>query len=199
MKLSREKLDAALNMLSRQLHVAGSPPVHLVICGGSALIATGLRSRTTTDVDVVALLNECGELVSPDPLPGFLLEAADVVRAHLGLRNKWLNNEASSGAGGLFQFGLPMGFASRLVPTPYGAKLTAYFIGRIDQIHFKLFPAADETDPVHLADLRELNPTDDELESAACWAMTHDVSEGFKQVLRQLLKELGNEPVARRI
>ena len=54
--------------------------------------------------------------------------------------------------------------------------MTVYFIGRLDQIHFKLYAAADQRDGTHLADLRALKPTDEELETAARWAMTHDVS-----------------------
>src|ERR1019366_6713832 len=81
----------------------------LVICGGSALIAMSLRRRTTRDMDVVALLSAAQEPISPDPLPAFLLRAADQVARDLGLFEGWLNNGPSRGEGGLFQMGLPEG------------------------------------------------------------------------------------------
>src|SRR4051812_27912556 len=79
--------------------------VRLVICGGAALVATGLRSRTTHDADVVALINAAGELVSPEPLPPFLLKAAEQVARDLGLLPNWLNNGPSRDEGGLFRWG----------------------------------------------------------------------------------------------
>ena len=48
----------------------------------------------------------------------------------------------------------------------------------------------------HIADLHALNPTDAELEAAARWAMTHDVSESFRCVLKELLTEMNHESVA---
>ena len=174
----------------------GAESIGLVICGGSALIAMGLRQRTTRDADVVALMNQAGELVNPAPLPPALVEAATQVGRDLGLGVNWLNNGPSSGEGGLYQMGLPAGFISRLTRRVLGPRLTVYFIGRLDQIHFKLYAAADQRDPTHIEDLRALYPTDPELEAAARWAMTHDVSEGFRQVLQQLLKEMGYESVA---
>lgn len=75
----------------------------------------------------------------------------------------------------------------------------AFFIGRLDQIHFKLYAAADQRDQTHMEDLRALNPTDAELEASARWAMTHDVSEGFRWVLKELLKEMHHESVAKKI
>ena len=174
-------------------------PVRLVICGGSALIAMGLRQRTTNDADVIAMLNATGELASPDPLPPFLLEASAQVARDLGLKENWLNNEPSRNDGGLFQMGLPVGFADRLTRQVFGPRLTIYFIGRLDQIHFKLYAAADQRDDTHIADLRALKPTEVELEAAARWAMTHDVSEGFRMVLIELLKQMGYESVAKNI
>jgi hypothetical protein len=161
------------------------------VCGGSALIAMGLRQRTTRDMDVVALLNPANELVSPDPLPDFLLTAAEQVARDLGLFEGWLNNGPSRGEGGLFQMGLPAGFSGRLT--------AVYFIGRLDQIHFKLYATADQRDGTHLNDLKALHPNAAELEAAARWAMTHDVSEGFKMILKELFTRIGHESIAKKI
>src|SRR5271157_2044166 len=197
--ITTNDLEKALRLLSGRLDLAQTEPVRLVVCGGSALIATGLRQRTTKDVDIVALMNSSAHLISPDPLPDFLLEAAQQVARDLGLFDNWLNNGPSSGEGGLYQMGLPRGIADRLTAQEYGSRLTVYFIGRLDQIHFKLYAAADHRDGTHLNDLKALNPNAAELEVAARWAMTHDVSEGFRVILKELLTQLGHESIAKKI
>jgi len=197
--IRHDNIDQALSLLAGRLDLAQTDPVRLVICGGSALIAMSLRQRTTRDMDVVALLSAAQEPISPDPLPDFLLRAADQAARDLGLFEGWLNNGPSRGEGGLFQMGLPEGLVGRLTEKKYGPRLAVYFIGRLDQIHFKLYAAVDQRDGTHLNDLKALDPTAAELEAAARWAMTHDVSEGFKMVLKELLTQLGHESVAERI
>src|SRR5665213_3123084 len=179
-KLSKDNLDRTFSLLADRLELMGAKVVRLVVCGGSALIATGLRQRTTNDADIVALMNDAGQLVSPDPLPTFLMDAAARVAHDLGLNENWLNNGPSRDDGGLFQMGLPEGFAGRLSRQDFNPYLTVYFISRLDQIHFKLYAAADQRDQTHMADLLALHPTNNELEMAARWTMTHDVSEGFR-------------------
>ncbi len=78
------------------------------------------------------------------------------------------------------------------------AHLTVHFINRVDQIHFKLYASADRGG-YHIEDLRALDPTPDEIEAAARWAMTHDVSEGFAMVLKDLLRSLGYADSADRL
>lgn len=95
--------------------------------------------------------------------------------------------------------GLPAGFVGRLTGKNYGSRLAVHFIGRLDQIHFKLCAAADQRDGTHLTDLKALDPSAAELEAAARWAMTYDVSEGFKMVMQELLTQLGHESVAKTI
>jgi len=159
----------------------------------------GFRQRTTNDADVVAMLSESGELISPDPLPPALLEASAQVGRDLGLNENWLNNEPSRNDGGLFQMGLPRGSADRLTKQVFGSRLTIYYIGRSDQIYFKLYAVADQRDDTHIADLLALQPTEMELADAARWAMTHDVSEGFRMVLIELLNQMGYESAAKNI
>ncbi len=43
----------------------------------------------------------------------------------------------------------------------------------------------------HLADLRALRPTQDELLEAARWSCTHDPSEGYRVVLVDVLEHFG--------
>lgn len=197
--ITQSNIDQTFRLLAGRLELAQTEPVRLEVCGGSALIAMGLRQRTTRDVDVVALLDAMNELTSPDPLPEFLLTAAAQVARDLGLSDNWLNNGPSRGEGGLFQMGLPAGFSSRLTAMEYGSRLTIHFIGRLDQIHFKLYAAADQRDGTHLNDLKALRPSTAELEAAALWAITHDVSDGFRMILKELLTQLGHESIVKSI
>jgi hypothetical protein len=194
-----KNLERALKLLGARLDLAQAPAIGLIVCGGSALIALGLIKRTTRDVDVLALMNSSGDLISPDPLPSYLLDTAKEVARDLGLAPDWLNNGPSSDAGGIFQLGLPEGIVNRLHSRSYGDRLTVHFIGRLDQIHLKLYAAVDSGEGTHLDDLLSLKPDDFELETAARWAMTHDVSPGFRMILKDMLRQFGYESVADRI
>lgn len=194
-QLNAQGLDEVFRLLDGRLTRAGAPPVHLVVCGGAALIAAGLLSRTTRDVDVVALLDERQCLIAPVPLPDHLVKAAGEVAEVLNLPKDWLNNGPSRDQGGIFQMGLPSGLQGRLHPKEYGERLTVWFIDRVDQIHFKLYAAVDRGG-YHINDLEALKPTDAELVQAARWTLTHDVSDEFRGLLKTLLERLGYGDVA---
>jgi len=195
--LGDDRLNLALQSLAIRLEENQSDPIEMVVCGGSALILTGLVKRTTQDVDIVALMRQ-GTLCSPEPLPPSLRRAAREVAEDLNLPTDWLNNHPSHGEGGLFQMGLPAGFTERLSHRVYGHALTVHFIHRIDQIHFKLYASADRGG-YHITDLLALKPTSEEVEAAARWTMTHDVSDGFVLVLKSLLRRIGYDTVAERL
>lgn len=169
-----------------------------MVCGGSALICTEMATRTTKDVDIVALLNSNGALADPEPLPEELLDAASKVAEELNLPPDWVNNGPSSGPGGLFRMGLPAGLADRVMMRSFGEYLTVCFISRIDQVFLKLYAAVD-CGGYHTEDLLSLNPTENELLEAARWTMTHDVSDGFRMVMTSFLMERGYESVAEKI
>lgn len=116
----------------------------------------------------------------------------------MGLPNCWLNNGPSRDEGGLFQMGLPDGLQERLHAREYGDRLTVYFVGRIDQIHFKLYAAVDRGG-YHISDLELLRLADEELWQAARWSVSHDVSPGFRSLLKHLLETLGYAEVASRV
>jgi len=196
-RLDRAALDLALKSLAIRLQENRAEMVEIVVCGGSALILTGMVPRTTKDVDIVALIRS-GQLTSPAPLPAELVRAAEEVAEDLGLDADWLNNGPSPGEGGLFQMGLPDGFAERLTCAVYGERLKVHFIDRFDQIHFKLYAAVD-LGGYHIEDLRALAPTAKEMGAACRWCITHDVSDGFQMVLKRVVKELGYEDVADRL
>ena len=187
------KLNEALLLLNEQLILSDAPATEIVVCGGSALIATGLVPRTTQDVDIVALM-KAEVLVDSEPLPDYLLNAAGNVGIILSLPADWLNNGPAS----QFQMGLPSGFLERLTTVVVGAKLTVHYIGRYDQIFFKTFASADRGG-YHVSDLKALNPADEELIAAARWCMTQDTSEAFRMILKDMFKQLGWQNVSEQI
>jgi hypothetical protein len=115
---------------------------HLIVIGGSGLVAIHAVSRATRDVDVVAV-EKNGALMSAEPLPGAIVAAAAVVARDPGLERNWLN----AGPTSLLDLGLPEGFTERLTGRDYGSVLRVSFASRIDQIFFKLCAAADRREP----------------------------------------------------
>lgn len=192
-KFALQQLEDALSLLGDRLRLAGLPPQELIVCGGTSLIARGFVSRATKDVDVLARKTRGADFVSARDLPKEFAEAANRVAKDLGLPDSWLN----SGPVDLFEMGMPEGFRERLESKNYG-HITAWYIGRIDQIHFKLYAAVDcgPAPSRHLNDLLSLAPSDDELLAAGRWAMTHDVSPGFRELMKMLLKDINRDAVA---
>lgn len=193
-KFDVKSLLEALKLLDNRLSKIKADAVELVVCGGSALIVTELVARTTKDLDVVACMNSDGQLIDADPLPNSLLIEAERVAENLNLPKDWIN----SGPADLFRMGLPEGFQSRLHIHKIGESLTIHFIGRLDQIYFKLYASVDRGG-YHIDDLLALNPTENELVAAARWTFTHDVSEGFEMLLKNLLNHLGYKNAVTRI
>jgi hypothetical protein len=174
-----------LDALSEQLDRSGAS-YELVVVGGSALLALGLVTRPTKDVDLVALRDDSG-LVPVSPLPAPLAAARDRVARDFQLPSDWLNDGPAS----LLAFGLPDGFMERARREDHGLALTVWYASRFDQIHLKLYAAVDQGPGRHEADLRALEPSAEELLSAARWSRGHDPSPGYRHVLEQALAALG--------
>jgi hypothetical protein len=157
----------------------------VVAVGGGSLLLLGLITRPTKDLDLVALVDK-GDFISARSLPKLLLDAIAEVGIALKLGKNWIN----SGPTDLLSMGLPEGFSTRMDTQHYGG-LTLYLAGRFDQICFKLYAAVDQgPHSKHFADLKLLKPTQNELDSAAKWCKTHDVSEGFARNLSEALTAL---------
>jgi len=188
-------IEKILNAFNLQLEKIGKK-LEIIVCGGSALSIIGLVKRVTKDIDVLAFVEKTDshfKIVRAD-FPGWLKEVISKIARDFGLPQNWMNPGPTS----LVDLGLPEGLEDRLIKRNYGDNLTVYYISRFDQIHFKLYASVDRGG-YHVDDLLELKPTSEELEAAARWSMTHDVSEGYRNVLKHLLKRLGYDDVAKRI
>ena len=190
----RHQIDQLLEALNASLSAMDAPALELLICGGAALAVMELISRPTLDIDVLAIVD--GEQdVMAKPFPAYLRKAVSrVARAH-SLSEDWLNH----GPADMQRFGLPVGILDRALKVEYGDRLAVRFVGRYDQIHFKLYALVDQGTGKHLDDFIQLRPTEEEVDSAAMWCINQDPSGGFKLMLTGALTHLGFENVAARI
>lgn len=194
----KKQVENILHALAEQLKAEGRGNFELVVCGGVALNALGYVKRATQDVDIVAfvkkekgglnLLSKANESIMSD-----LKTAAERVRRDFDLKEGWLN----IGPASVMDIGFPEGLMERVQTRSYGDNLTIHFLGRYDQIHFKLYAAlTSERRVIHLSDLFALNPTKEEIRDAARWIMGGDTAGIYKQTLRNLLNQIGLEDVA---
>lgn len=191
-------IEKVLMALSEQLDAAGASVIEIVVCGGAALNIIGYVQRTTEDVDIIAFVDKDTDgktiLIKASPLKPILVEAAKKVQRDFNLKENWLN----VGPASIMDFGLPEGLMNRVETRNYGKNLIIHLLGRYDQIHFKLYAAVDRAGK-HVDDLLALKPTAEELEKAARWSMTHDVSDGYKTVLISFLEQIGHKDVAEKL
>ena len=183
--LGREQLEAALKALGELLQ-ARNLHYEVVLIGGGNLILRGLVTRPTTkDLDVLGAWSPSGvETMKsmPEPLARAI---ADVALAY-GLTRDWMNLSPSS----ILDLGVPDGLQARLERRDYNG-LVVWLADRVDMICFKLFAAVDQgIRSRHFQDLRELDPTREELLVAAHWTRTHDPSVGYRSLLLGTLAAL---------
>jgi len=180
--MDTNKIETYLTKLAEAYDALGGSNLTITICGGAGLMLLGLVDRTTKDID----------LVEPTHLPEEFNKAASIVAREYNLPANWINQ----GPKELAEMGLPPKFHERAVTKKYGKTLVVRIASRIDQIFFKIYAAVDRGG-YHADDLKKLNPTREELKAGAQWCMTHDVSSGFKEVLKDMLEKLGYGEVAR--
>lgn len=185
--LSPDSLEQALTALAGFLEADGAAHETLVVIGGGALIALGIISRATKDVDIIAGVDPERGLVDPRPMSQALQSAAVKVAREMELDPQWLN----TGPADQVLAGLPEGFLSRLTRRDYGDWLTICFPDRLDLIHLKLFAVMDQGPGRHVSDLKALQPKDEELLLAARWVLTQDAGESFPEIAKTALKDLG--------
>lgn len=191
--IENKNIEMIFSALDKQLAVSGGRGISLVVCGGTALAALGLVTRTTKDVDVLGSLKG-GRIHQIGKFPSWLSEAAKKVARDFNLPEGWLNLGPES----QLDTGLPEGLSKRLQKIIYGERLIIHFISRVDQIHFKLYASLDRGG-YHVEDLFKLNPSEAELFTACRWVLTQDVSIEFKKILISFLKKHGYEKLAGKI
>ncbi len=195
--LDKATIENLLTALGKQIESMKQGPINIVVCGGASLNVLGQVRRTTKDIDIMGIFEreESGKLnVKEAVLPKWFMDAADRVKKDFNLPDNWINVGPTS----IVRFGLPKNFEKRLVKKCYSKFLCVYYISRLDQIHFKLYASADRGG-YHVDDLMALKPKNKEIEQAALWSMTHDVSESFRLVLKDLLEKLGFKDVCEKI
>lgn len=193
--IERTYLNNILSALDKQIGAHEGMPVHIVVCGGSALIFLSLTTRATTDVDILGQLGADNSVVVPlERLPAWFDAAAEKVERDFNLPRNWIN----TGPASQVSSGLPEGLVRRLVHKKYGKFLSVSYISRVDQIFLKLYASIDRGG-YHVDDLMNLGPTEIELEEAAKWVLTQDVSPEFRLLLISFLKHIGFDHVAKTI
>jgi hypothetical protein len=199
MALDHEDIHQALTLLGEMLDEAGRAPVHLIVCGGSALQAAGIVGRTTKDVDVLARRGEIdGEISMAYPLPAHVVEAAAQVARELRLPNNWFNAATSLLTVPLEQ--LPTEVWSDLEEREYGRSLRLGYVGRSGLIYLKMSAVTGRDERRDREDLQALAPNRMECEAAVQWLKRCQlIDQGNRTRLESVLKELGHDELGTRI
>ena len=179
-ELNSGSLQESLTLVGEILEIEKASPVHLVVVGGSALLAAGIISRTTEDVDVLAERGiPEGEIVPIHQLSQALSEAARRVAAELDLPANWLNASAA-----LFSIPVesyPADLWSEMKRQAFGSCLEVSFLGRAGLIYLKFYAAIDpgrKRRKHDRDDLVHLDPTKEEAEKAIKWLYHEELLNG---------------------
>lgn len=189
--MNEDDLSKALHLLGEFLADGNSSPVWLVVGGGSALLAQRLSTRPTKDVDVMALREWEGNVISAYPLPEPVKQAAAKVATELRLDADWLNGAASLHGFDLSL--LPTSFWQDIDTREYGQALKVSFIGRPGLILLKLSAALDRDQRRDIEDLLKLKPSAAETEESLRWIFQHLFGTTTHPKLHALLQELGHD------
>jgi len=196
MLLNPQIVEQALKLLGELLADRTTVHYDLVVCGGSALLATKIVSRSTHDVDVLARRNLDGEIFRAHPLPEELLQAAGEVARELSLESGWLNSSAS------FHFpdfhALPNAFWADLEIHDFGDCLRVRFVARSGQILLKLYAVLNRAETRDMEDLLALNPDAAETESGLNWLLASIPGLTHRDRLPELLTALGHGELTER-
>lgn len=188
--MNEAALTSAFELLDDFLIEGKAAPVWLIVGGGSALLVQRLSTRQTKDVDVMALREWEGNVVSAYPLPDAVKHAAAKVAEELRLSPDWLN-----GAPSLHGFGLstlPTWFWQELDTREYHLNLKISFIGRKGLILLKLSAALDRDQRRDIEDIACLRPTSAEVEELLRWVLRNIHETPTHPKLPSLLQELGH-------
>jgi len=196
MDLDIQRLQEALSLLGELLAEEKKEFFHLVVCGGSGLLARKVISRATQDVDVLAQRDWDLEVHRAHPLPHLLADAASKVAQELDLPANWLNSSAS------FHFPdydlLPHSFWTDLETHEYGGWLRVSFVGRDGQILLKIYAALNRSESRDFEDLKALAPDLLETEKALKWTINAFPGLTHRSQLPDLLSYLGHDTLTKK-
>ena len=185
----KAEIHRALTELGRQLTLLDSGEIKVLCGGASALCMLEILSRSTMDVDALAILGKGGALTKIRRFPKELQTAIQRTATTLGLDDDWFNASATE----LLRLGLPKGVVSRSTRhrKQYGPCLTVQFLDRLDQVALQLFASMD---PVkfrrHLEDLVAMKPKGKEINHALNWMLGWKTSPAFRKRLAYILTGL---------
>ena len=190
MELSQQNLEEALRLLGNLLATRKGAAFWLVVCGGSALLAQEIISRSTEDVDILAMRDWEGGVDRAFPMPEALKVAASQVAEELRLGGNWLNSAASLHFPDLHL--LPASFWQELETREYGHSLKISFVTRSGQIQLKTYAALNRAEARDLEDLRALAPDAHETENVLRWLISSFPVLTHLNRLQDLLTYLGH-------
>lgn len=190
MELHPQNLEKALQLLGKLLAIRKREPFWLVICGGSALLARQIISRSTHDVDVLALRDLEGGVDLAYPLPEVLKQASGQVAEELDLEPNWLNSAACLHFPDLRL--LPASMWQELDTRAYSDSLKVSFVTRNGQILLKLYAALNRAKARDFDDLSALSPDSTETANALRWLLTKLPVLTHRDQLPALLTHLGH-------
>jgi hypothetical protein len=190
MELSQQNLEKSLQLLGNLLATRKGAAFWLVVCGGSALLAQEIISRSTEDVDILAMRDLDGGVDHAFPLPEALKVAAAEVADELRLSANWLNSAASLHFPDLHL--LPASFWQELETRDYGPYFKISFVTRSGQIQLKTYAALNRAEARDFEDLRALAPDSHEIEAVLLWLIASIPGLTHLNRLPDLLTYLGH-------
>ena len=185
-------IQNVLNALAEQLEVLHTGPVELIVCGGAAMQTLGYITRRTEDIDIIAHLDEAMAIIRGRPPCPLFAQALRRVQKDFNLSNDWMSDRSRV----LVDLGVPEGLLDRAEKRSFRINLIVHFIGRHDQICFKLYAAVDEFGGKHLDDLLAMKPSDGDLVKAAQWCISASPAKGYRKIIRDFLEKTGFSNVA---
>lgn len=195
-ELDQSSLEEALCLLGEYLSYQGGLPIHLLVAGGSALLASGVISRSTSDLDVMAQRGLVdGEIIDARPLPASLVTAAAKVATEMKLPENWINADFALLALPFDDY--PRDFLTDLMDRSYGTHLSISYLGRSGLIYLKFHAATDpqrKRRATDLADLQNLQPTAKEIQKTLHWMECQGlITSGNHTYVEEALRTLGHE------
>lgn len=196
--IQSDSINEILALLGERLDQTGADPIRIVVSGGAALIATGVITRGTHDLDILATRSEVdGEIFRSWPLPDYFQEAILEVAEALELSPNWANAMTSLLMVDLTA--LPPQVWSSIETQEFGSSLTVDFIGRDGQIYLKAWAAFGRREERDISDLRAMNVSEKEASEILEWMVKEELISPFHQErISEVMKQIGHENVVPR-